>query len=128
MTETLTQPRKTRYAIVGTGGRCEMFRDALNTDFSAHGEIVGFCDVNRGRLLRYQEETRKATGRVVPTAQIREIHKSVSAVFPQIMGDFDTLELVDTEAGKTVLTKTAGARPVVQDSVLWDSFLNKGRV
>ncbi len=66
MTETLTQPRKTRYAIVGTGGRCEMFRDALNTDFSAHGEIVGFCDVNRGRLLRYQEETRKATGRVVP--------------------------------------------------------------
>ncbi len=78
--------------------------------------------------LARAEARGKTTGRVVPTAQIREIHKSVSAVFPQIMGDFDTLELVDTEAGKTVLTKTAGARPVVQDSVLWDSFLNKGRV
>ena len=46
------QARK-RYAMVGTGGRTVMFLDPLVTRFKADGELVGLCDVNRGRLEYY---------------------------------------------------------------------------
>jgi predicted dehydrogenase len=41
---------RTRYAIVGLGGRHEMFRDALLRDFTPAAELVGLCDANPGRV------------------------------------------------------------------------------
>ncbi len=49
-----------RYAIVGLGGRSQMFSTALLKDFSQHGELVAFCDLNQTRMdyfnARYGEE------------------------------------------------------------------------
>lgn len=41
---------KTRYALVGTGGRSGMFSDALCKDFAEHGELVALCDINTTRM------------------------------------------------------------------------------
>lgn len=45
---------KTRYAVVGTGGRSGMFTSALCKDFAEHGELVALCDINRKRMAYNQ--------------------------------------------------------------------------
>ena len=46
---------KKRYAQVGLGSRSEMYTEALLDRYAEHGELVGFCDTNEGRLaLRVQ--------------------------------------------------------------------------
>lgn len=48
-----------RYAIVGLGGRHEMFRDAILRDFPATAKLVGLCDRNAGRLALSQDRARE---------------------------------------------------------------------
>jgi len=45
---TQTQARR-RYAIVGTGGRHAMYREAILGRFTSSSELVGLCDINIGR-------------------------------------------------------------------------------
>lgn len=45
-----SQPRKTRYAVVGTGGRCRMFTNAILGRYKAHAGLVALCDLNPQRL------------------------------------------------------------------------------
>lgn len=53
-TDSATRPAsgggKTRYALVGTGGRSVMFIDPLTTRFPENNELVAFCDTNPGRI------------------------------------------------------------------------------
>ena len=42
--------RRKRYALVGVGGRSSMYREAILKTYAQHHEMVGFCDVNLGRL------------------------------------------------------------------------------
>ncbi|HMP84893.1 MAG TPA: twin-arginine translocation signal domain-containing protein, partial [Verrucomicrobiota bacterium] len=51
-------PRKKRYALVGVGGRSGMFRDAVMKTYADHCEMVGFCDINLGRLQLAQRKAR----------------------------------------------------------------------
>src|SRR5579871_467287 len=44
-----------RYAVVGLGSRSRMYTEALLTDFAAHGRLVGYCDINQGRMDFYNE-------------------------------------------------------------------------
>ncbi len=44
------QQERTRYAIVGTGGRHVMYRNALMNLFANQAELVALCDLNEGRL------------------------------------------------------------------------------
>lgn len=39
-----------KYAIVGTGSRHAMYREALTETFAADNELVALCDINVGRL------------------------------------------------------------------------------
>ncbi|KAK3347729.1 hypothetical protein B0H65DRAFT_547545 [Neurospora tetraspora] len=39
-----------RYAIVGTGGRADLFYNAIATDYSSTSCIVGLCDTNHVRM------------------------------------------------------------------------------
>lgn len=39
-----------KYAIVGTGGRHQMFREAVTATHAGTAELVGLCDVNQSRL------------------------------------------------------------------------------
>ncbi|MCK5805290.1 MAG: Gfo/Idh/MocA family oxidoreductase, partial [Lentisphaeria bacterium] len=41
---------KKKYVLVGSGGRSWMYTKALMTDFSEHGELAAFCDVNQSRM------------------------------------------------------------------------------
>ncbi|MBN1674467.1 MAG: Gfo/Idh/MocA family oxidoreductase [Kiritimatiellae bacterium] len=47
---TTRQARKKRYAVVGLGGRSAMYTRALYGDYKAHGQLVGFCDINQTRM------------------------------------------------------------------------------
>jgi predicted dehydrogenase len=42
--------RRRRYALVGTGSRSYMYRDAILKTHGAYAELVGLCDLNPGRL------------------------------------------------------------------------------
>lgn len=46
--------KKTRYAIVGTGGRAVMFTDPIVGQFQKDSELVGLCDTSVTRGLYYQ--------------------------------------------------------------------------
>jgi hypothetical protein len=46
----LESGRKTRYAIVGLGVRSQMYQKAVLEQYAGHSEMVGYCDVNLGRL------------------------------------------------------------------------------
>jgi predicted dehydrogenase len=43
-------PAPTRYALVGTGIRSQMYRTAMLRDYRDTAELVGLCDTNPGRL------------------------------------------------------------------------------
>jgi predicted dehydrogenase len=61
-----SSPRR-RYVIVGTGSRSRMYQDAIEKEYREHGELVGLCDVNPGRLeLSRQRST--ANGATPPRA------------------------------------------------------------
>ncbi|MFC6081746.1 Gfo/Idh/MocA family protein [Sphaerisporangium aureirubrum] len=54
-------PSRTRYAIVGTGARAEMFVRALTGDHADHSELVALADTNPART-RYHNEALAARG------------------------------------------------------------------
>ena len=45
--------KRKRFAIVGTGGRSQMFSRALLGKYKDHGELVAFCDMNQVRMDLY---------------------------------------------------------------------------
>ncbi len=55
-----------RYAQVGTGGRSELYRNAILGTFSEHSELVGLCDTNQGRLQLAAEAALDKQGATVP--------------------------------------------------------------
>jgi len=59
------RPRK-RYVNVGVGSRSILYQEAINKTYAGSCEMVGYCDVNEGRLRLAQEWGERDTGRVVP--------------------------------------------------------------
>jgi predicted dehydrogenase len=49
---------KTRYALVGTGGRSGMFRNAVLKTYKDTAEMVAYCDTNPGRVERARQHAR----------------------------------------------------------------------
>ena len=54
--------KKTRYAIVGVGSRSRMYRAAILGDYAPYCQMVGFCDVNLGRLKLAQRDAKDKSG------------------------------------------------------------------
>lgn len=70
----------------------------------------------------------KSEGRVVPEKIIRDTHKNVSLVFPEVMNQFDSMILYDNMNGlQTVVEKKPGSKAVILDQKLWAEFLAKGK-
>lgn len=65
------------------------------------------------------------TGRFVPETVIRETHKGVSAVFPDVVSKFDELNLFDTTSGPRLLARAVGGKLDVVDPSGYASFLAK---
>ncbi len=73
--------RRVRYAIVGTGHRHRMFRDAIIGDYREHAEVVGLCDTNPGRLALSARIAAHA-GVKVPTFSAAEFDRMVRETKP----------------------------------------------
>jgi len=59
---------RTRYAVVGLGGRSEMYTTAILKDFADRAELVGYCDVNQTRMDYYNaKHADKLGAKPVPT-------------------------------------------------------------
>ncbi len=73
---------RARYAIVGTGGRHEMYRDAILGPFAAASELVGLCDTNIGRLRLSQSRIRTRGGADVPIYEAKDFDRMIAETKP----------------------------------------------
>ncbi len=71
-----------RYAIVGLGGRHEMYRDACTGTHREDAKLVGLCDVNAGRLALSRERARRTGGREVPGFAETDFERMVAETKP----------------------------------------------
>jgi len=77
-------PRK-RYALVGVGSRSGMYRDAILKTYAEHGQMVGFCDLNEGRLKLAQRKARAAAGVEVPIFLAGDFDRMIHETRPEIV-------------------------------------------
>ena len=72
-----TAPKK-RYVIVGTGTRSWMYQDAIEKSYIDHAQLVGFCDVNEGRLKLSQSRSVEHTGNKPPVYLAADFDEMIS--------------------------------------------------
>ena len=72
--------KKTRYVVVGTGGRSAMYIEGLSGPFADVGELAGFCDVSPARMAFYNERLVKKGQAAVPTAPPSDFEALLRAV------------------------------------------------
>ena len=68
---------KTRYLVVGTGGRSGMFITAIAKDYRDTAELVGFCDVNQVRMDRHNRTLVEWGMAPVPTGKPQDFDRMV---------------------------------------------------
>lgn len=75
-----------RYAVVGLGGRCVMFLDALAHTHSAVGQLVGFCDLSRTRMKWHNHRLHKKFGHSeVPTFLAADFDQMIRQTKPDVV-------------------------------------------
>jgi predicted dehydrogenase len=77
--------RRKRYALVGVGGRSGMYRDAVLKTYAQHSEMVGFCDVNLGRLKLAQAKARAAANVEVPIFDAKDFDRMIRETKPDVV-------------------------------------------
>ncbi len=77
--------RRKRYALVGVGGRSGMFRDAVLKTYAEHCEMVGFCDNNLGRLKLAQDRTRSSAKVEVPIYDAKDFDRMIRETKPDVV-------------------------------------------
>ncbi|WP_336245008.1 Gfo/Idh/MocA family oxidoreductase [Paeniglutamicibacter quisquiliarum] len=60
-----TSQARSRYGIVGTGNRCEMYIHAILGEHADVAELVGLCDTNPGRLEYFEDLIEQSYGEKV---------------------------------------------------------------
>ena len=76
---------KKRYALVGTGDRSGMYREAVLKTYAPNCEMVGFCDLNFGRLKLAQTKAREMTGIEMPIYLAKDFDRMVREAKPDIV-------------------------------------------
>jgi len=78
--------QRTRYAIVGTGGRCRMFIDAIYKDFAEHAELVGLCDPSATRMAHWNRHIEgELNGQALPTYSAERFDDMVAECKPDVV-------------------------------------------
>jgi len=77
--------RRKRYALVGVGGRSAMYREAVLKTYAEHAQMVGFCDINLGRLKLAQQLAREAANVEVPIYEARDFDRMIRETKPDIV-------------------------------------------
>jgi predicted dehydrogenase len=73
---------KNRYALVGVGSRSGMYREAIFKTYADHCQVVGFCDVNEGRLKLAQRKARELSGAEVPIYKADDFDRMIRETKP----------------------------------------------
>lgn len=74
-----------RYAVVGTGHRARMFQDAIWGPHKAVAELVGFCDLNPGRLAYAQKRARDAGAPPPPVYAHTDFERMIRETRPHVV-------------------------------------------
>ena len=78
--------RRTRYAIVGTGGRAEMYIKAVAGPYQEVASLVGFCDLSQTRMDWYNRMLRDTHGLApVPTYDAGHFERMIAETRPDVM-------------------------------------------
>ncbi len=83
-----TAVKVTRYAIVGTGGRANMFIDPIAKPerFRESNELVGLCDTNEGRMRHHQRRLIERFGyREVPMFPAADFETMIKQTRPDVV-------------------------------------------
>lgn len=76
---------KKKYVIVGVGSRSRMYQHAIQVDYKSLAELVGFCDVNEGRLRLAQRRSREYNGGEPPIYDAKDFDKMVTETKPDVV-------------------------------------------
>lgn len=102
---------RTRYAIVGTGNRCEMYIHAILGEHSDVADLVALFDLNAGRLEYFDEVIEQTYGQRVDGFHPRELTERIrTEQIDRVIvtsPDFTHAELICTalEAGADVVVE-----------------------
>ena len=77
--------RKARYALVGLGSRSGMYQEAVLKSYAASCEMVGYCDINPGRLKLAQTKARAMAGIEVPVFEAKDFDRMVRETKPDVV-------------------------------------------
>jgi predicted dehydrogenase len=77
--------RKKRYALVGVGIRAGMYQDAILRTYAAHCDMVGYCDINLGRLKLAQRRAQRNAGVGVPIFEAKDFDRMVRETKPDVV-------------------------------------------
>lgn len=98
---------------------------------NGHRVVANYATVNVETAIARSNKRGEETGRIVPEALIRAIHKSVSEIMPKAVerGLFDEVTLWDTNSGAPVKVMSAakGQAMTIHDQNLWQKFLDKAK-
>jgi predicted dehydrogenase len=74
--------RKTKYALIGTGGRAMFFYVSLVRDFKSTAELVAFCDVNQTRMDFANRKVREYGVGPLPTFKAAQFDRMIEQTKP----------------------------------------------
>ena len=77
--------RKKRYAIVGVGSRSRFYQGAIQTTYADYSELVGFCDVNEGRLKLAQARSFEYQQTKPPVYDAGDFDRRIAETKPDIV-------------------------------------------
>jgi predicted dehydrogenase len=80
-----TKGAKKRYAQVGIGGRGRKFTEAITEAFKDCSELVGFCDVNQGRMDMRNKGLAEKGIKPVPTYRANEFDRMIAETKPDVV-------------------------------------------
>jgi predicted dehydrogenase len=78
-------PTSRRYAIIGTGGRSEMYLRALLTTHADLGEVVALVDVNESRTAYYADIARSLGADAIATYAADDFERMVATEKPDVL-------------------------------------------
>lgn len=76
---------KKRYAHVGVGSRSRMYRKAVHDTYADYAVMVGYCDVNRGRLELAQRQDKALSGIEVPLYTDDQFDRMIAETRPDVV-------------------------------------------
>ena len=109
---------RTRYAIVGLGGRAQMFVGALTGPHVATAELVAFCDVNQTRMDVHNRTVVESGLPAVPTYRAQDFGRMLEAervdtvIVASIDRTHDEYIVAALRAGRDVITE----KPMTTDA------------